>query len=107
MLGPSSSGQVSTSAHELGTPTLIVPVSSVSCTKSAGIATPGFGDPVGAEAAEAVCPAAAPMATGQLIASANARSLFMVVLPFAMWVCSNVRRRARVLGGTREPRHEG
>ena len=60
---------VSTSAHELGTPTVIVPVSSVSVTKSAGIAVPGLGASLGAAAAEAVCPATARAATDITVAT--------------------------------------
>ena len=67
------------SVHELGTSTVIVPVSSVSVTKSAGIAVAGLGRSVGA-AAEAVWPATARAATDITVAIVSVVALVISIL---------------------------
>ena len=77
--GSSPAGAVSTSIHELGTPTVIVAVSSVRITKSGGITTPpsGVGGSVGGGAAKAGCPVMATAATGRATARASRVVVFI------------------------------
>jgi hypothetical protein len=80
--GSTPAGAVSTSVHEFGTPTVIVPVSSVRVTKSAGTTAlrSGLGGSAGGGAAEADCPAVATTAIGAATARASLVAIVISIL---------------------------